>query len=372
MTTGGSRPLTILHVDTERGWRGGERQLLWLADALRRAGHHSVIAARPSEPLARRASASGLSVVDCAPVAEMDPSAAISLRRLIRRAGVQLVHAHTGHAVGLAALATLRSPVPMVLTRRVDFPLRRNPGTRWKYGRAHAVIAISEAVARVLEASGIERCRICVVPDGVDLARRVTPASRAQLADLGVPANAPLVVMVAALVDHKDPVTFVRAVARARRTVPELHALVVGDGPRRRDVEAAIAALGLAGAVHVLGYRADADALLAAGDVVSLSSAEEGMGSVLIDALAFGKPVAATAAGGIPEVVRDGETGLVVPVRDAAALGDAIARLVTDRALARRLSAAASLRAAEFSIELTARRTLAVYERVLGAAAGAR
>jgi glycosyltransferase involved in cell wall biosynthesis len=208
------------------------------------------------------------------------------------------------------------------------------------------------------------------VPDGVDLSRRVAPASPETLAALGVPAGAPLVVMVAALVDHKDPLTFVRAVAAARRGAPALHALLVGDGPLRGQVEAAVAALGLAGTLHVAGYRTDADALLAAADVVTLSSKEEGMGSVLIDALAMGKPVAATAAGGIPEVVRDGETGFLAPVCDAERLGASIARLATDRALAARLGAAGRARAAEFSIERTAERMLAVYERALGAARG--
>ena len=357
--------LTVLHVDTERGWRGGERQALWLAEGVRRAGHRSVIAARPGEPLAERAHLAGIDVVPSAPLTEFDVLAAARLRRVIEARGVHIVHAHTGHSVALAAIATLGTRARVVVTRRVDFHLKRNWGTRWKYGRASAIIAISRAVANVLAAGGIDPGRIEVIPSGIDLSRRFVPATPEALAGLGVPPDAPLVVQVAALVGHKDPVTFVRAIARARGAVPGLHALLVGEGPLRPAVEGEVRRLGLDGAVHLAGYRTDADSLLAAASVATLSSEEEGLGTVLLDALSMGKPTAATAAGGIPEIIEDGVSGLLVPVGDHEALGAAIARAATDRALAERLAAGARRRAAEFSVERTAERTLAVYERVL-------
>ena len=359
--------MRILHIDTERGWRGGERQALWLAEALDRRGHASIIAARADEPLARRARDSGLDVLPCAPRFEVDPAAVLVLRRRIRASRVDIVHAHTGHAVGLGALATLGTTVPLVVSRRVDFPLRRNLGTRWKYGRAAAIIAISRAVADVLARCGVARERVVVVPDGTDTRRVITPAAPGTIASLGARPGAPLLVQVAQLVPHKDPLNFVRAVAAARDQVPSLQALLVGDGPLRSDVAAAVRTLGLEGTLHAVGYRQDADALLAAADVVVLSSREEGMGSVLLDALLLGKPIAATRAGGIPEVVTDGVTGLLAAVNDPRALGAQIAALLQDRALAARLAAAARARADDFSVERLTDRTLTVYERVLSA-----
>lgn len=358
--------LTVLHIDTERGWRGGERQTLWLARELARRGHGSIIAAREGEPLAARASAEGVEVVACNPASEIDPRAALALRRVIRERRVDVVHAHTAHAVAVAALATIGSPVPFVVSRRVDFPLRRNVGTRLKYGRASRFIAISQAVARVLESSGIDRARIAVVADGVDVHRLVSPAPAERLAQLGVGGGAPLVVQVAQLVGHKDPVNFVRAMARARELVPNVRGLLVGDGPLRGEVEREIAALELGETVHLAGYRTDADEILAAADVAALSSREEGMGSVLLDALAFGRPIAATRAGGIPEVVSDGETGLLAPVGDSRSLGECIARLLKDRRLAESISSAARRRADDFSVEVMTDRTLLVYDRAAG------
>ncbi len=358
--------LTVLHVDTERGWRGGERQVLWLARALARVGHRSIVAARRGEPLAGHAAEAGLPVVDASPLMEFDPFAAISLRGVVQREHVQVVHAHTGHAVALAAMAVVATDAKMVVTRRVDFRLRPNAGTRWKYGRADRIIAISEAVATALTESGLERSRIEIVPSGIDLDRQIAPSQPDVLASLGVPVGAPIVVMIAALVGHKDPVTFVRAIAAARGRVPALKALLVGEGPLRSDVEAAVAELALRDVLRLTGYRTDADALLASADVFVLSSKEEGLGTVLLDALSLGKPVAACAAGGIPEIIQAGISGLLVPPGAAQELGDAIAMILTNAELRARLVAGGLARAQEFSVERTAERTAAVYRRVLG------
>jgi glycosyltransferase involved in cell wall biosynthesis len=173
------------------------------------------------------------------------------------------------------------------------------------------------------------------------------------------------VVQVAALVPHKDPVTFVRAVALVRNDVPDVRALLVGEGPLRDDVERERRRLGLEETLFLTGYRTDADAILAAADAVVLSSREEGMGSVLLDALAFGRPVAATAAGGIPDVIRDAETGLLSPVGDAEALAASVCRLLLDPPLTARLVSRGSVWVREFGIERAVERTLSVYHAVL-------
>lgn len=362
--------LTVLHLDTERGWRGGERQALWLAAELASRGHRSVVAARGDEPLALRARAADLEVIDCRPASEVDAYAAWKLRREILARRVDVVHAHTAHAAGLGALATLGTRVPLIVARRVDFPLRQNAGTRWKYSRAAAIIAVSRAVEAVLRRGGVDPSRIAVVPDGVDLARTVEPAGPEVLAALGVAAGAPLVVQVAQLVGHKDPVNFVRAFASAKRVAPDLQALLVGDGPLRAAVDAEVSRLALRGALHATGYRTDADSLLAAATVVCLSSREEGMGSVLLDAMALGRPIAATRAGGIGEIVVDGECGLLAPPGDPESLGAAIARLVADPALAARLANAGRARVRDFSVGRMCDRTLEVYDRAVARGRG--
>jgi glycosyltransferase involved in cell wall biosynthesis len=356
-----ARSLTVLHIDTERGWRGGERQVFWLAREMASLGHRPLIAARPGEPLAARASTAGIEVVASSPTSELDLRAAWKLRGTLKRASVDVVHAHTAHAVTVGAFAVLGTRIPLVAARRVDFPIR----SRRKYQRAARIIAVSEAVGRVLEAGGIDRRLISVVPDGTDIHRRVVPASTATLRQLGIPSKAPLVVQVAQLVGHKDPVNFVRAMAEVIAQRPDAHGLLVGEGPLRAEATEEARDRGVETHVHFAGYRDDADALLAAADVVCLSSREEGMGSVLLDSLVFGRPVAATRAGGIPEVVVDGVTGLLAPVENPRELAAAIVRLLDDPALRACMGDAARARAKDFSVERMTERTVNVYEEVV-------
>jgi len=358
-------PLRILHLDTQRGWRGGERQAFWLARALAAGGHHCVLAVRPDEPLAAAARGAGLEVVPCEPLASADPLAATRLRRRLVEGRFDILHAHTANAVTLGAMATLRTDTRLVVTRRVDFPLNQGAGTRWKYGRAAAVIAISQRVRDVLLDCRIPAKRLTVVPDGVDLTRPMLAASVERLVRLGVKPGVPLVVMVAALVGHKDPLNFVRAVAVARDTGVPFQALLAGDGFLRDKVHAEHARLGLEGTLVIAGWQDDADSLIAAADVFVLSSSEEGQGSVLLDAMQCRKPVAATRAGGIPDVVVDGETGLLVAPGDPAALGAAIARLCSAADLRDRLGAAGARRVGDFAIARIAEATLAVYRQAL-------
>lgn len=361
----GRSALTVLHINTERGWRGGERQVFWLATQMLAAGHRPLVAARASEPLAGRLASAGVTVVPSDPFSEFDVFTAAKLRQVIGRESVQIVHAHTGHAVALAALCTLGTRAKMVLTRRVNLPLRANAGTRWKYGRADKVIAISNAVADTTARSGIPRSRIEVVPSGVDLDRRVEPAGPDVVQSLGVPPDAPWAVQVGALSPEKDPVTFVRAIRAARSSAPSLHGVLVGEGPLRETVQREIDRLGLSEFVHLAGQRGDADAILAAADVAVLCSKEEGLGTVLLDAMSFEVPIVATRAGGIPEIVEDGVAGLLAPIHDAEAIGAAIASLAIDRDLAAHMIAAARYRVRDFSIRRTMERTVEVYSRVL-------
>ena len=148
--------------------------MLWLAATLDPHRYLSVVAARPGEPLAQRAAAAGLPVVALRPMGEFARSPRGSSTSCSSRR-VRIVHAHTAHAVALAALATVGTRTRVVITRRVDFPLRRTIGSRWKYRRADGVIAISRAVADVLVAGGIPASRVEVIPSGVDLTRRIAP-----------------------------------------------------------------------------------------------------------------------------------------------------------------------------------------------------
>ena len=363
-------PLRVVHVDTERTWGGGQRQVFELATALRDLGHRCWVAARPDSRLAAALAGAGMPVLALAPRFEWDPLAVARLRSLLIRAGAQVVHAHTAHAVATAALASAGTPARLVASRRVALPLRRNPLSRWKYARVARLIAVSEHVRAVLEAGGIAPQRIAVVPSGLNLAWPARPAADAVLASLGV-AGRPLAVMVSSLIPpHKDPETFLVAVRAARDAGVEVHGLLVGDGPLAGAARRARRRLGLEGVVRMAGFRADAVELLAAADVAVLSSRDEGLGTTLLDAMAAGVPVVATAAGGVRELVRHGIEGLLAPVGDGRALGAALVRVLREPDLRAALAAAGRERVRQFSSERTIAGTLAAYRAVVAGVEG--
>ena len=230
-------------------------------------------------------------------------------------------------SAGLVA-SRLAGRTPLVAVRRVDFPLR-GAFSRAKYRACDRVIVVSRAIGAVVERGGVAGARLRLVYEGVP-DRAPAPGGGQALAALGIPPGVPVVGNVAALTGHKDHATLVEAMALLRPRVPEARLVIAGEGELRPALEARVSALGLGDRVVFAGFRRDLDLLLPAFSVFCLSSRLEGLGTSLLDAMAFGLPVVATAAGGIPEAVEDGVTGRVVPPCDPAALATALADVLGD------------------------------------------
>jgi glycosyltransferase involved in cell wall biosynthesis len=348
--------LKVLHVDTAAGWRGGQNQVLLSALGMAARGHQVALACRAGGVLESRGESAGVEVHPFPFRGDWSPSAALGLSRLARRFAPDVVHAHDPHALA-AALAV---KAPRVASRRVDFAVK-GIASRWKYGQCHRVIAVSAAVAEVLCRDGIEARRVRVVHEGVP-DRRPDPGGRAMLEALGVPLTSLVVGNVAALTDHKDHRTLLAAAAEVAARVPAVQFVIVGDGEQKSALLAQASALGLQGRVVFAGFREDLDRLIPAFDVFCLSSKMEGLGTSLLDAMCFSRPVVATAAGGIPEVVEDKITGRVVPVQDPAALAAALVAVLEDRLGRERMGAAGRRRfESRFSADRMVDATLAVY-----------
>ncbi|MFI5346394.1 MAG: glycosyltransferase [Elusimicrobiota bacterium] len=349
-----TRRSTLFHVDGERGFRGGERQLLYLAAALRARGRRNVVYGRAGEELLAEAARQGFETRTLPFLNEWDPVSAWRLAADAKREGA-VIHAHTGHAAGIGAAASL-SGLPFVAHRRVDFPVGFFARVL-KYGRAGKTVAVSSAIAKILRDAGLPGKRIAVIPDGIPATAeecawvqtgkdRFRPAPleqkkeyrRSLAAEFDLDTTLTWVGNLAALVPHKDHDTLIAAALIVLLKRPETLFLIAGSGPEEARLLDSVKRMGLQGKVVFLGQRADALPLLKALDVYVQSSWGEGMGSVLIEAAACGVPIAATSAGGIPEVVESSRTGLLVPPRSPEELAAAILRLADDRGLARRLA----------------------------------
>ena len=358
--------LRVLHVDPERGFSGGETQVLALATHLRDAGHELLVAAHPGGPLAARLAERGVATTPVECRFGHDPRAGLALRAAARRFGADVVHHHTSRALSRAPYVP-RSIVQVVARRMDCAPRGAGPYVRWLYGRMDAVIAISRAALAALAARGIDAERVAIVPSGVAVESFAGLDRAAARAALGVEAGAPVVAIVASLHARKGHAVLLDALARLKGRGDAPLCLAAGTGPEGDALHDRAQSLGVADRVRWLGQVADVRPVLAAADVVAMPSLAEGLGVAAIEAMAAGRPVVASAVGGLPELIADGEQGLLVPAGDADALAAALGRCLGDADLRARLGAGGRLRAEQFSTAAMARGTASVYERALAA-----
>jgi glycosyltransferase involved in cell wall biosynthesis len=296
------------------------------------------------------------------------------LARLVRRERVDLVHVHSPvAAAGVRVAAGRRARV--VYTEHNLWG--RYHRATWAanlatFPRNDHVFAVSDEVRSSIRYPG--PMRLLRLPPTETLHHGLDPAAVAGWgpggdgvrAELGIPEDAPLVGSIANFKAAKDHANLLRAAVKVRAAVPEVRFLLVGQGPLEPETRRLAAELGLDGTVVFAGFRTDAQRLAAAMDVFTLSSAYEGLPIALIEAMALGRPCVATGVGGVPEVVSDGATGLLVPPRDPDALAAGLLRLLQDPALRASLGAAARERAFDFDIRKAVRRMEQVYTDLLG------
>ncbi|TAK15927.1 MAG: glycosyltransferase family 1 protein [Acidobacteria bacterium] len=365
-------PTTSVHIDTARTWRGGQNQVLLTVTGLSELGHPAVLVANKRGELARRAAErgkEGLRFLPFSPKSEFDVHAAWQLARIFADVRPDVIHAHDPHAIALMSMA-LKMPGafekrPLIAaSRRVDFHLQKNAFSRWKNNQVDVWIAASGLIAGMLERDGIPAGRIRVVHEGVSVSKIDKIDNVDAHAVFFLPHNAPLVGNVAALVPHKGQRHFIAAAARVIREVPDARFVILGEGELREPLERQIKELGLERHVILGGFRTDVIGLIKSFDIFVMSSITEGLGTSILDAMACAKPVIGTRTGGIPEAVRDEETGVLVPPQDEGAMAAAIIRLLKDKPLAARLGASGRQRAAEyFSVERMVAETLGVYQK---------
>ena len=357
-----------LHIDTARTWRGGQSQVLITLMGLRALGHRTLLVAHSEGELRQRAK-EGLDLVALAPKTEMDLTAAWRLSRIIKQLKPDIVHAHDPHGVAMAGLALSMSTQlvkpPLVAARRVDFHLRGSSLSRWKYRQVDCFICASEAIRQMLIGDGVPAARAVTVHEGIDL-ERVDAAPPANLhEDLWLPHQAPIVGNVAALVAHKGQRHLIEAARLVLPQVPDARFVIAGEGELRPALERQIKDHHLEKHVLLAGFRPDVLSLHKAFDIFVMSSVTEGLGTSLLDAMAAAKPVVATTAGGIPEVVVDGETGFLVPPRDHDAMAGAVVKLLKHEVLRHSMGEAGRVRVrTTFSAERMVQETLRVYQRV--------
>ena len=373
--------MRVLHVAKVTGIAGAENHLLALLPALRALGVDAEVAllqepGRPVAQLVRAFLAAGVPTFELAINMDLDPWLVGRLARLVRSRGAHAVHTHGVHAdlYGRLCLQGLDG-VLLLQTRHNDDRFRRlwimRLLNQWLARRCVRIVAISEAVREfVCAVEGIPPRKVERIYYGLDAAP--APQNVADLrTELGW-AGAPLIGFVGRLTGQKGVDVLLNAFAIVHRALPTARLLLIGDGPQRAALAALAGGLQISAAVHFAGWREDARAQMAALNVLAIPSRWEGFGLVTLEAMQAGVAVVASRVSALPEIVLDGETGLLVPAANAAKLAAALMALLQDPQRAMQLGENGRLRAAQlFTVKQMAVQHAALYLSLAAPAAAA-
>jgi len=364
--------MRVLHISSPKTWRGGEQQLMYLVEELNKLGVWQIVMCPFNSLVHKYCLKNHINHVTFFKGFSANPMVAFRVSHICKRENLDLIHVHDSHAHNFAILSAVLSNNhrPIIVSRRVDFPIQGGALSMFKYNHARIskILCVSSAIKDVMTPSIEDSTKLEVVYSGVDLNkfdRDEAPPSLHQ--ELGIAEDVLLIGNVAALAPHKDYPTFVRAAKRVLESGAKVQFLAIGDGPSRRVVEECIAELGMENHIKLLGFREDIIDILPQLDVFLITSQTEGLGTSILDAQVAGVSIVATMAGGIVEVVQHEKNGLAADVADDEKLAEQVLRYVNDPALRSKMALAAKASVKKFSKTETAIKTKVVYESVLGA-----
>jgi len=361
--------MKVLQLCAEKTWRGGEQQLAYLVEGLSRHGVETLIACEPDSPFESYCRKNGFDFIPISFRKLSGLQAAVRLKRICAHHDIHLMHAHSSRAHSAAIFsASLGNRTPVVLSRKVIFPVKNNPISRWKYRHPAIarIIGVSEAVCAEVRPFSSSSDIVHVIHDGIDLTRFDLAGDRGDFRQAhALPPKIKAIGTVAALTEDKDLFTLLRTADRLRKDHPKAHFYLAGEGPLRENLEKEIKIRGLSDTVTLLGFITDIPAFLRDLDIFLMTSKSEGLGSSIIDAFASHLPVVATDAGGIGELVKHNTTGLLATIGDETTLANHLASLLTTPDLRRELTENAlhSLHQ-NFTKTIMVEKTAAIYQLV--------
>ncbi len=368
----------VLHIIGGGDFGGAEQHLLTLLKNIDGGRFQVSVACLFAKPFALLAKEAGISTVVFDMGSKLNLKIILALAAHIKKEGIDIVHTHGVRANLIGRLAAKIAGVDHVLTTvhsvlAFDYARKLDRMVNWLSERltrgltAHFV-TVCDLLAGQLVGEGIKQDRVSTIYNGLELEKYSRSNDPGNIrAELHIPEAAPLIGIVARLHPVKGHVFLLQAVKQALAAVPGLKLLIVGSGPDRQELEHYAGALGIADAVIFTGFRQDIPEVMHMLDLVVLSSLSEGLSITIIEAMAIGKPVLATRVGGTPEIITDGQDGLLVPPADAGALADKIIYILSHPDMAKKMGQAARLTVQEkFTAAGMARKTEALYAEMLG------
>jgi glycosyltransferase involved in cell wall biosynthesis len=360
--------MKVLHLSSEKSWRGGEQQMAYLIEELQNLGVTSHAAVRKDSAFESWCKKKNIPFITAGFKNDFDFSSALAVKKYCRLEHFDLVHLHSSRSHGIAVLsAALGNTAPFILSRRVDFRLKSNLFSQWKYNHPSIkkIICVSEKTREIVSASVKDAERCVTVYDGIDLNRFSGKGIRGIIRkEYQIKNEEAIIGNIAAIAPHKDYFTFLDTVKLLSGKIKAKY-LIAGEGPLKEKIESRIKEMNLEQDVFLTGFRKDLENVFADLDVLLYTSEEEGLGSTLLDAMAYGLPVVTTTAGGIPEIVKNEFNGLTAPVKDSQKLSMQVMRMLTDAPIREQMIVNAKNFVRNFSKEKMAEHTLKVYGEIL-------
>lgn len=362
--------MTIIHVSTATSWRGGEQQIAYLLTGLREAGVQQMVICPAGSPLSQYCRENNFAYISYVKTSSLGLFTARKVARLCKQDKNIIVHAHDSHAHTMVWLSAVlfSNKAPMIVHRRVDFPVKGSWFSlkKYNYPGIKRFICVSDAIREVLVKALKKPEKAVVIHSGINLQRFEKVENEHFLRqEFGLTKDHILVGNVAALADHKDYPTFLQTAALLCQEDDRFRFIIIGEGELWPEIEQFIADHDLGNRVFMTGFRRIVPQLLPDLDIFFMPSKLEGLGTSVLDAFAAGIPVVSTFAGGIPELVTHEVTGLLAQPGDCRQMADHIRRLADDDVLRAKLVENASNRVKDMDYRDMSNKTLSVYREVL-------
>src|SRR5688572_15599308 len=361
--------MNVLHLSSEKTWRGGEQQIAYLIEESIKARVNCHVACRKNTPFEAWCLSKKIPFVALPFANEFDFYTASQIKNYCQKHQIEIVHAHSAHSHAISVWADLMgNKAKIILSRRVDFPVKNNVLSKFKYNYKGItrIICVSEKIREVMMPA-LKHPEVCVtVHSGIDLERFKNSQNTGKLhQEFNLPPDLPIIGNISAIAEQKDFFTFVNTAEILLKKGLKAKFFIIGDGPMRAEIEAYVQKKNLPEHIIFTGFRNDIPEILPELDIFLITSQTEGLGTTILDAFACHVPVVATKGGVIPEIVKAEETGLLAEIYDAEKLAENVLRVLNNPELRDFLTRNAYRFLQHFRKENTAQRTLEIYREVL-------
>jgi glycosyltransferase involved in cell wall biosynthesis len=366
--------MNILHLSTALSWRGGEQQLAYLIEELGRQGIRQTVFCPKGSVLESHCHKCSVAVVSYRKTFNLDPLISRKINSLIKAQDITHLHAHDSpsHTFAVMATAFFGAKLPVIVHRRVDFPIGKNWLSKWKYNHPSIVkiICVSDFIRKMVLSEISQPEKLVVVSSGIDLARFNNPSNTLKTnrlrSEFKIPNNHFLVANIAAIAPHKDYETFLQTAEMLLKSGLPAHFLAIGgDGGEEEKIRYLIQKKSLQERVLLTGFRNDIPEILPEIDLLLFTSKTEGLGTTLLDAFACKVPVVASRTGGITELVEHGKTGFLCNVGDVDAFARAAKNILFDNSLRKQLAENSFQKVQYFSKHQMAEAIIKIYRETL-------